>query len=124
MQRRALDRQTRVTSFFDPLSHFGDVLFDRRGDLGVVRFRNRADAVWEVRHRAFDTIMVEEQVVDVAALVHGRGAPFIPIIPGPYPSCRGPSAPHAGAHLAVHARSHLAVHTHSHTAHSARAMTG
>ena len=35
VQRRALDRQTRVTSFFDPLSHFGDVLLDR--------FRNLRD---------------------------------------------------------------------------------
>ena len=65
VQRRALDRQTRVTSFFDPLSHFGDVLLDRRRNLGVVRFRDRANAVWEVCHRASASVHDSQKLDDV-----------------------------------------------------------
>src|SRR5450759_773191 len=108
VQRRALDRETRVTPFFDPLSHFGDALLDRRRNLGIVRFRNRADAVWEVRHRAFDAFMVEEQVANVAMLRRGCGAPV-------HPHHSGAHTHHAGTHLTAHA-AHLPMHSRAHLA--------
>ena len=88
---------------------------------GIVRFRNGADAVGEVRHRAFDAIVVEEQA-------HGcRCAHLMVALPpiiGPYPSCRAHLTLHAGPHLTAHAGAHLAMHTHSHAAHPDLSMTG
>ena len=92
MQRRTFDRQTRITSFIDPLSHFGHVLLDRLRNLRIVRFRYGANAVGEICHRAFDVIVIEEQGMDVAALVHGRFC---------RPSFRA-HPHHAGPHLAPH----------------------
>src|SRR4051812_18631391 len=58
VERRAFNWKTRVAPLRDPLTHFGNMLFDHFRQLRIVRFRDGANTVGKVCHRALDLIVV------------------------------------------------------------------